>query len=266
MEKILGKNYKWWYCLIYNFKLQTNYRVDTFFNVLQSQLRFVSSILIWFITIRSGANLNLARLLTYFLAGNLFAQSWSSQIADWNLYHDIKTGKIASFLMRPSSILTYYFFRSLGSDIFYALWNIFFLVIFIIIFHNYITFTALNSLFFVIFLMVLARGIVYFYQIICGSFTFWSTEGGGIFRTAGFILTFCSGFVFPLNLIPETQFLQFFPFPFTFYHPMQIYLGKYSQIQTIWVFVGGILWCVVLCFLAKLIFRLGLKRNESVGL
>ena len=266
MEKLLGKHYKWWYCLIYHFKLQTTYVIDTFFNVFQSQLKFVASILIWFITIRSGANLNLSQLLTYFLIGSLFAQSWSSQVADWNLYRYIKSGGISSLLMRPSSIFGYSFIRNLGSDFFYALWNVFFLSLFIIIFHDYVTLPTLINFFLVISLTFLARLIVYFYQMICGSITFWSTEGGGIFRTSGFVLIFCSGFTFPLNLIPETLFLQYLPFAFTFYHPMQIYLGKYSPIETLYVFLGGMTWCFVLYFLAKWVFKMGLKKNESVGL
>ncbi|MFM7853798.1 MAG: ABC-2 family transporter protein [Flammeovirgaceae bacterium] len=50
------------------------------------------------------------------------------------------------------------------------------------------------------------------------------------------------------------------------YYPAQIYLGKYDTDQTVLVFLGGIAWCGILYFLAKLVFRLGLKRNESVGL
>ena len=204
--------------------------------------------------------------MTYFLIGNLFAQSWSSQVADHNLERDIKSGGISSLLMRPSSIFGYSFLRSLGSDFFYALWNVFFLSLFIIIFHDYVALPTLTNFFLVVSLMVLARGIVYFYQMICGSIAFWSTEARGILRTASFILIFCSGFTFPLNLIPETLFLQYLPFAFTFYHPMQIYLGKYSPLEIFYTFLGGLAWCLVLYFLAKLVFKMGLKRNESVGL
>jgi ABC-type uncharacterized transport system permease subunit len=47
---------------------------------------------------------------------------------------------------------------------------------------------------------------------------------------------------------------------------MQIYLGKYDFNQTLMVFAGGIAWCIVLYFLAKWVFKMGLKRNEAVGL
>jgi ABC-type uncharacterized transport system permease subunit len=47
---------------------------------------------------------------------------------------------------------------------------------------------------------------------------------------------------------------------------MQIYLGKYSPTETLMVVLGGIAWCLVLYFLANFVFKMGLKRNESVGL
>jgi ABC-type uncharacterized transport system permease subunit len=50
------------------------------------------------------------------------------------------------------------------------------------------------------------------------------------------------------------------------HHPMQIYLGEYNSLDILLVFLGGIVWCLVLYFLAKFVFKLGLKRNESVGL
>jgi ABC-type uncharacterized transport system permease subunit len=178
-------------------------------------------------------------------------------------YQKWKTGY---FLMRPSSVFLYFSFSSLGSDLFYAFWNILFLLILGIFFKSYLTLTLFTSLLFFVLLMILARCLGYFYQMIVGSVTFWTTDAGGIIRTAGFITVFCSGSLFPLDLISETKFLQFLPFAFTFYHPMQIYLGKYDNFQTFWVFLGGVSWCVFLYFLAKLVFKMGLKRNESVGL
>jgi ABC-2 type transport system permease protein len=56
------------------------------------------------------------------------------------------------------------------------------------------------------------------------------------------------------------------PFAYILHYPMQIYLGKYDTNQTILVFLGGLAWCLALFILAKIVFKLGLKRNESVGL
>jgi hypothetical protein len=63
-----------------------------------------------------------------------------------------------------------------------------------------------------------------------------------------------------------SSFLQFLPTSYILHHPMQIYLGKYTNLEIFYVFLGGLAWCAVLYFLAKLVFKMGLKRNEAVGL
>jgi ABC-2 type transport system permease protein len=78
--------------------------------------------------------------------------------------------------------------------------------------------------------------------------------------------TIIAGFIIPLDKLPFSGFLQFLPTSWLLHRPMQIYLNKYSPLETFYVFLGGLVWCLVLYFLAKWVFKLGLKRNESVGL
>jgi ABC-2 type transport system permease protein len=107
----------------------------------------------------------------------------------------------------------------------------------------------------------------YFFNIILGYLAFWFTEVEGFVQSYIAVSVFLAGNVIPLNIIPTVgNYLVFLPFAFTFYHPMQIYLGKYDTNKTIYIFLGGLAWCIVLYFLAKIIFKMGLKRNESVGL
>ena len=109
--------------------------------------------------------------------------------------------------------------------------------------------------------------IKYFFNIILGYLAFWFMEVEGFVQSYAAVSIFLAGNVVPLNIIPFVgNYLILTPFAFTFYHPMQIYLGKYNTNQTILVFLGGITWFIILYFLAKLVFKMGLKRNESVGL
>jgi ABC-type uncharacterized transport system permease subunit len=80
------------------------------------------------------------------------------------------------------------------------------------------------------------------------------------------LLPFLSGSLIPFDANPYLNFLKYTPFSYYAYHPMQIYLGKYDTITTTQVFAGGLAWCFVLYFLAKFVFKAGLKRNEAVGL
>jgi ABC-type uncharacterized transport system permease subunit len=104
------------------------------------------------------------------------------------------------------------------------------------------------------------------WNIIISATAFWTPEFGGIVVASNVFIRGMSGFFVPFYLLSAWSCLFYNPLAFTFYHPMQIYLGKYDTTQTIFVFLGGMAWCLILYFLAKIVFKMGLKRNESVGL
>jgi ABC-2 type transport system permease protein len=99
-----------------------------------------------------------------------------------------------------------------------------------------------------------------------GFSAFFMHENWGIMELSSVTNQYASGKTFPLNLVWFVSPLALLPFAFNFHHPMQIYLGKYSNLEIFYVFLGGLTWCLVLYFLAKLVFKMGLKRNEAVGL
>jgi ABC-2 type transport system permease protein len=109
--------------------------------------------------------------------------------------------------------------------------------------------------------------VLLFLELVVSFSGFFLKTVNGLTLNYAFLYGLLAGKLFPLNLLFENFYTNLFnPFAFNFYHPMQIYLGKYDTNQTLMVFAGGTVWCIILYFLAKLIFKLGLKRNEAVGL
>ena len=103
----------------------------------------------------------------------------------------------------------------------------------------------------------------------CIGFWFNTTSSSyAILEASSIAIGLMSGSVIPLYLVFSEFWNPVFWTPFTFllHHPMQIYLGKYDNIQILQTFIGGIAWCVVLWILARLVFKAGLKKNEAVGL
>ena len=105
-----------------------------------------------------------------------------------------------------------------------------------------------------------------FLQIISSSIAFWTPEFQGVVATSELIAKLLSGALVPIYLLGNFSFIKYLPLSFGFYHPMQIYLGKYSQVEILVTFAGGLAWCLALWILARLVFKAGLKRNEAVGL
>jgi ABC-2 type transport system permease protein len=266
MEKLLGKNYKWWYTTMYFLRLRTTYRVDNFLFALGNVITLFGTILTWWVALDRQFSNEFSERVTYFVIGTLFF----SIINTWPTFfgYDIKRGGHTSLLLKPSSLFGQVYARYTGLAIFQNS-NMALIIILILPFLNSIidfTFT-LESLLLSVLLSMVSAIIYFFAQLMIGLCAFFITEINGLTLNWGFVASILMGKLFPLNLlISSFTVLLFNPLAYAFYHPMQIYLGNYNTQQIIYTFLGGIAWCLVLYFLAKFIFKLGLKKNESVGL
>ena len=260
MQKLLGRNYKWWYLLVFCFKTSTTYLINDVLWLMSRVLTLLLVILVFVLSNRSDSE----SILTYLISGNIL-MSLVSVLHSWSICNEIFDGKITSKLIVPTNLVGRWFCETVPG----VLKNsIIIFTIFLplsLFFPNYI---SINFNFFQILpLMLFAYLIRFFLEIMVGLSCFWLTQAYGVIDGHLALIPLLSGSLIPLYLFGDNfKFLIFTPFAFTFYHPMQIYLGKYSPLETLYVFLGGIAWCVVLYFLAKWVFKMGLKRNESVGL
>ena len=104
-----------------------------------------------------------------------------------------------------------------------------------------------------------------------GCVGFWVTNNYNsvpVIQAITVVISILNGAIIPLQMLFKDfdHPMLWTPFAFLLHHPMQIYLGKYSQLEILQTFAGGIIWCLVLFILARIVFKMGLKRNEAVGL
>jgi len=259
LEKILGKYYKWWYIIVYNFKLSIVYRTAAIFIIFRDLSPLAISLTIY------GSFLSSTDYLEYFLLGNLFFKSINlfGEIG-WEIRDKIAYGSLAKNLIIPSGWLKYEFFAVIGGNFYPTLINTF---IFIgLIFLSDAKLDLSFTLFFLLIFFVFACVIYFCIDLLLGAISFWIVESNILLETKNILAPFLAGALAFLSTNSITQTFTFLPWSYMLHHPMQIYLGNYNLQQTFLVFLGGILWCFVLYFLAKWVFKMGLKRNESVGL
>jgi ABC-2 type transport system permease protein len=103
---------------------------------------------------------------------------------------------------------------------------------------------------------------------VVGLIAFWSVQTTAVDSFYYSLRNFLRGDNIPLWILATYfgSWVSFTPFAFFIHHPFQIYLGKYSATEIVYTFVGGIGWCIILWLLARIVFKMGLKRNEAVGL
>jgi ABC-2 type transport system permease protein len=266
LTKLLGNNYKWWYVVWFSIiRENTGFRGFLIYQ-LSHIVRILSTLYIWYL-----ANSD-TLTFSYLLLGQIY-RSVVDNIFYFRLSDLIYSGAISSDLLQPKPFLLTQFVKSIGARL---MKNFYFVigssVAMIIAANTFVRisfgFTNVNLL---IAMIPISFVLNFIFGALVGSLAFWIKDRRdyeGYRSSYEAIIFVITGSTIPLYKFPIEIYrvLEILPTAWIIHHPMQIYLGKYDSNQIILVFLGGLAWCVVLYILAKIMFKLGLKRNESVGL
>lgn len=264
IQKSLGQHYKWWYISLYYLKLSGLGYFTTIMDLTGNIILVITLMYVW--NIKSPSQ----EVFTYLLIGRLY-----KSIAENYLYnsfaHDILTGKLTNKLLNSSNLFYSIYFQMIGRRAFRNLVEslgyivTIFLCGYFFIMPNF----KLEGFFALILFVPITFTINHFFGTIIGSLAFFikdKTDFDGISKFWSRTRDVLSGAIIPLSFLPFTFAFASSPLAFTLHHPMQIYLGKYSQTEIIQTFGAGIAWCFILWVAARLIFKIGLKKNEATGL
>jgi ABC-2 type transport system permease protein len=191
---------------------------------------------------------------------------WYNKIAS-----DIINGGITNVLLLPQEMFNIYFFQSLGARFYRNILSTFTIFGVLLVFNRFVIEIPFKNLNYSVLLFLPIVFYINFYiALIISSIAFFikdKRDFTNLAESIQVILNIVTGLMIPFEKIPLFgSILSYLPFSLQFYHPTKIALGKYDASQTILVFLSGLVWCLVLYILAKVIFKLGLKKNESVGL
>jgi ABC-2 type transport system permease protein len=265
IQRLLGRQYKWWYIATYNVILTSTKLSHAGFALFGVLVNFTAISYVWFI---NGASTS---TMTYLLLGRVYKTITDNYWGD-KIGLDIALGKISVDLLRPIDYLSYNFVASISTRFLRNIINLIGIILVVMVMNYFGVNLILNSnVIYLILLLPIIICINFYIAFIIGSLGFFIEDRRdfGSFSVAyNQISIIMIGTIIPLDKLPLglEYVLDKLPLAYLLHHPMQIYLGKYDTNQTLLVFAGGIAWCIILYFLAKLIFRLGLKRNEAVGL
>jgi ABC-2 type transport system permease protein len=265
-EKLLGKNLFKWFALFYlNYKAFTAYRLNTLSYLLTQVVILLGTLIIWYYNISNGSTgLGFAEIVSYYLIGQIFIVQIEPH---WSVSEDIQYGKFSTKLLRPESTWISYLVEDLGTNLFTNIIKVSISAGLAIMFSNYIILPT-NPVTYLIFAaaLVIAYSINILISFLVSFITFYVTNSHGTLELYSQIKIFCSGWYFPLNILPITQPLLFLPFAFTYYYPTQIFLEKQPTSQSLAILGYGVIIIFLLYFLASVVYKNGLKHYESVGL
>ena len=267
LRSLLGKNYKWWYIVLFYYKTHITYLGDTLIRGIAEFFGLASSIFIWYITTNSNSSFNTNEIITYLLIGFIYTAFTSSWYAE-DLGYEIKNGSLNKSMIIPTPKFIVDFLQYIGRGVFAEILTTFIPVIVLLPYiYQYIYIPTFANLAWTILFIPISYSIKHIVEQIVGTMGFWLTNFGGLLRLKAKFEYLLNGSKIPLNILSNyIWWCLFTPFAFILHYPVQIYLGKYSQVEILQTFGGGIGWCFVLFILARIVFKMGLKRNEAVGL
>ncbi len=189
--------------------------------------------------------------------------------ADWNLQMLVRTGKFLTFALRPMHHMFFALSQKVGHRIlgfifeFIPVWLIFALVFRIPLIPAR-PLWALAS-------VALGFLTLFFINYSVGILSFWLTRTDGIRFLFRFIRDILAGVFIPLSFFPAAvqKALFFLPFQFTAYVPARVFTGAY-ELAGISMGIPQIVGlqaaaALLMCGVAWLLFRLGIRRYTGVG-
>jgi ABC-2 type transport system permease protein len=185
----------------------------------------------------------------------------------WNLAEDIRMGRISSYLIYP---FNFWEFHTASWLSFQAI-QIFITSLTLILFSfaGVIQLPELTLFIFGIFYTLFISCFWFCIQYFTGLLAFWLEETWILRVSLSIISTFLSGAIIPLDLYPEafTRLLDYTPFPYLSYYPIQIFMGKITDPMQLSMGITIIgIWTIGLSFLNHKVWSKGIKLYTAAGM
>lgn len=248
------------------------YRLNFIMWRVRSVIQLLVVYFLWLAIFKDGGNFagyDKQTILTYII-GTSVLRSFVLASRSQDVGAEIATGNLNNFLVRPLN----YFLSWLTRDIADKALNFSFLIgelilLFLILQPPFFMQTDLFYLSTFLLTSVLAMLLYFFLSFLISSVAFWYPEHNGWPGRflAMVIIEFLSGGLVPLDVFPRpaAAVLQLLPPAYFLFHPLQIYLGRISYLQTWAILTSLIFWLGLLIFIAKLVWNKGLKIYGAYG-
>lgn len=235
-------------------------------------LELFSQIVVWtaiFKTASTVSGYDYNEMLSYVVIGWIFRLLTTNYEYEIVISKDIKLGRLSNFIVKPIDYLKYVLANSIGRLVIAFVVVIIQAAVWILIFHENL-FVSINLFTFVILCLffVFSYIIKFLLAALTGFIAFWTTEVYGLSRAINVLVKILSGAYFPLDAVGGifSTIALSFPFAYTLYYPTQIFLGRISIFESLKALGIMLVWSFVLWFCVRVLWKVGLKKYESVGI
>lgn len=235
-------------------------------------VEFIIVLGVWFYILNGKGEFNgfsINEIVTYLLAGNIIGI-----ITGFLLYKIIRNDVIGNdsklLLYKPFKYLAYLVLKGFGRILIPFLASIVFQVFLMYIFSQYII-PYPNGAYIIMICIVVVLAFIteYLLAYLLNMYKFWEIESPEMFQFIMRIKKIISGGYFPLTILPSicVKISLLFPFAYTFFVPMQLYLKKITIAEGIIGVCIQIFWVIILYVIVRYFWKKkfleSLKVNRS---
>ncbi len=251
------------------------YRGDFFLSTILRFLPMVTTILLWQAIFAGAGKKSIAgfthrQMIAYLLLVHVSRMFSSMPGLAYGIARDIREGTLKKYLLQPLDMLSYLLsYRAAHKTAYIATTSIPYGILFLACW-NYFTELAKPTPELVVAYiasLLLAFLIGFFFEACMGMVGFWFLEVSSLMYVINTVNFFVSGQMFPLDLLPDWLRvpLKLLPFQYLAYFPAAVLVGKVEG-PAIWHgLLAELAWAVAFIVLARVLYRLGLRRYSAYG-
>lgn len=248
------------------------YRVDFFIRLFSGVLPIVIQCYLWTAIFRNSSSATVfdytySQMIAYsilaILTSTVVAAGFEREIST-----DVKEGSLNKFVVQPISYFYFRVFKFLGDKSIRIAVLVVINAIVIAILHVTLDFQLMWQAI-IGYLMVIPLSLLLNFSIYycISAISFWVIEAWGIFSTFTLLAGIASGSMFPIDIFnaPVQRVLEWLPFQYVIYFPVNILSGKVSGVDIMSGISIQLIWLVVFLYVSKLLWQAGMRRYEAVG-
>jgi ABC-2 type transport system permease protein len=249
------------------------YRGDFFFGTILRFLPMVTTILLWRAIYTGSDKADLAgfryrEMIAYLLLTNISRMFSSMPGLAGGIARDIREGTLKRYLIQPVDMIGYLLAYRVAHKVAYIVTSALPYALLFFVCRRYFDGFP-DALTMVAYLVSLVLGFLvgFFFEASVGMVGFWFLEVTSLLYIVMTLNFFISGHMLPLDLLPQpwSGLLKALPFQYMAYFPAVVFLGKVKGMELVWYLVAEVAWTVVFMILARVLFRLGLRRYSAFG-
>ncbi len=205
--------------------------------------------------------------VTYQMLAHLAFQVMTGWSVVQTVTQEIRNGEMNRYLIRP---VPYGLFRAVAfcgyNTVFLALLLVPTVAVILLLGSDF-EFHGVGNTLLAILLAMLGFWLQYLMVYGFALLAFWLDEVGGIFFVFVGTSKFLSGEMFPINLMPDwvLSILNWLPFPYIVYYPLQVYLGRGDPSTILSGLLVTTAWLCILILLVRWMWRRGVAHYCAFG-